>query len=71
MCNMYKLDPAAKPVRSPVVYDDGTECARNRDLYELVSCHKYWSEILFVSFIKKTLSYLGASCPRCDFVLVP
>ncbi len=59
------------PHKSTTNEKNDTECARDRDLYEFVSCCKFVNDILFVSVIKNNLSYLGASCPRCDFVLVP
>jgi hypothetical protein len=37
-----------------IVFLFTTECARDRDLYELVSCHKFVNEILFC-IIYKTL----------------
>ncbi len=39
--------------------------------YELVSCRKFVDAILFWVIYKTLYLTWGASCPRCDFVLVP
>ena len=51
-----------------ILHKYNTECARDRDLYKLVSCCKFVNEILFLYYLKY---YFGASCPSCDFVFVP
>ncbi len=58
--------------------DEGsTECARDRDLNNLVSCGKFVNDILFsyivyiVYIVIRHTILLWASCPSCDFELVP
>ncbi len=69
---LFRPRPEAQKMKSIAKFTVYIGCARDCDLYKLVSscCGKFVIQIIFYIIYKNTQSYFKVSCPNCDFVPV-